>query len=91
MFPEYINGQYRYPLSGGLRPRMRSRLCQKVEDYEAYGRAFYQMAAEHELARREGLDEVLITLSQNFILAKKPLAFVANHYLQFARHTLFEM
>jgi hypothetical protein len=89
MFPEYINGQYRYPLSGQLRPRMRSRLCQQVEDYEAYGQAFYQMAAEHELAEREGLDEVLITLSENFILAKKPLAFMASRYLQFTRHTLF--
>lgn len=89
MFPKYINGQYRYPLSGRVRPRMRGRLCQKMEDYEAYGRAFYQMAAEHELARRERLDEVLTTLSQNFILAEKPLAFLATHYLQFARHTLF--
>jgi hypothetical protein len=91
MFTEYINGQYRYPLSGQLRPRMRSRLCQQVEDYEAYGQAFYQMAAEHELAKREGLDEVLITLSENFILAEKPLAFMASRYLQFTRHTLFEL
>ncbi len=91
MFPEFINGQYRYPLSGQLRPRMRSRLCQQVEDYEAYGRAFYQMAAEHELARNERLDQVLITLSENFILAEKPLAFLASRYLQFARQTLFEL
>ncbi len=91
MFPEYINSQHRYPLSGALRPRMRGRLCQKVEDYEAYGQAFYHMAAEHELARREGQEEVLISLSQNFILAEKPLTFMANRYLQFARHTLFGM
>jgi len=89
MFPEYINGRYRYPLSGQFRPRMRGRLIQKVEDYEAYGRAFYRTAAEHEVARREGLDDVLITLSEHFILAEKPLAFVAKRYLQFARHTLF--
>jgi len=89
MYPEYINGQYRYPLSGRLRPRMRSRLLHKVEDYEAYGRAFYQTAADHELARREGLDEVLNTLSEHFILAEKPLSFIATRYLQFARHTLF--
>jgi hypothetical protein len=91
VFPEYINGQHRYPSSGRLRPRMRGRVVQKVEDYEAYGRAFYQLAAEHELARSEELEEVLITLSENFILAKKPLAFVANRYLQFARHTLFRL
>jgi hypothetical protein len=91
MFPEYINGQYRYPVSSRLRPRMRGRTVQKVEDYEAHGRAFYQMAAEHELARREELEEVLMILSENFILVEKPLAFVANRYLQFARHTLFGM
>lgn len=91
MFPEYINDRYRYPVSGQLRPRMRGRLVRKVEDYEAYGQAFYQTAAEHEVARREGLDDVLITLSEHFILAEKPLAFVAKRYLQFARHTLFGM
>ena len=89
MFPEYINGRYRYPLSGQLRPRMRGRLVQKAEDYEAYGQAFYRMAAEHEVASREGLADVLITLSEDFILAEKPLAFIANRYLQFSRHTLF--
>ena len=89
MFPEYINDQHRYPLSGQVRPRMRSRLCQTLEDYEAYGRAFYQKAAEHELAKRQELDQVLTTLSQNFILAEKPLAFLTNRYLQFARYALF--
>lgn len=91
MFPEYINGRHRYPLSGQFRPRTRGRLIQKIEDYEAYGQAFYRTAAEHEGARREGLDDVLITLSEHFILAEKPLAFVAKRYLQFARHTLFGM
>ena len=62
-----------------------------MEDYESYGRAFYQMAAEHELARREGLEEVLTTLSENFILAEKPLAFVTSRYLGFARQSLFGM
>jgi hypothetical protein len=89
MFPEYITGQYRYPMSGRVRPRMRGRVVQKAEDYESYGRAFYQLAAEHETARREELEEVLKTLSENFILAEKPLAFVAKRYLQFARQTLF--
>lgn len=89
MFPEYINGQYCYPVNGQLRPRIRGRIFQKVEDFESYGRAFYQMAAEHELARRDGLEEVLMTLSENFVLAEKPLAFIATRYLQFARHKLF--
>jgi hypothetical protein len=89
IFPEYINGRYRYPLSRQIRPRMRGRFLQKVEDYEAYGQAFYQMAAEHKLAAEERLDELLTTLSENFILAKKPLTFLAQRYLQFTRHSLF--
>jgi hypothetical protein len=91
MFPEYINGRYRYPASGRVRPHMRSRLCQQMEDYEAYGQSFYQQAADHELARQEGLAEVLLELAENFILAEKSVAFLASRYLQFARHTLFEM
>ena len=47
------------------------------------------MAAEHEVASGEGLADVLITLSGDFILAEKPLAFITNRYLQFSRHTLF--
>jgi hypothetical protein len=91
MFPEYIEAQYRYPLSRQLRPRMKGRLCRSREDYEAHGRAFYRLAAEHETARAEGLDDVLTTLSENFILAEKPLAFLANRTLQFAKRRLFEL
>jgi len=34
---------------------------------------------------------VLATLSENFILAEKPLGFVADRYLRFTRHRLFEL
>ena len=91
MFPEYIHAQYRYPLSRRLRPRAKARLCQNLEDYEAYGRAFYRLAAEHERARVMGLEDVLAALAENFVLAEKPLAFLAERYLQFARHRLFEL
>ena len=91
MFPEHIEAQHRYPLSGQLRPRMRSRVCASREDYEAHGRAFYRLAAEHERARAEGLDDVLAALSEDFILAEKPLAFMADRYLPFTKHGLFEL
>jgi hypothetical protein len=91
MFPEYIDSQYRYPLSHQLRPRSRSRIVASLEDYEAHGRAFYQLAAEHETARVEGLDQVLATLSENFVLAEKPLTFLANRYLQYTRRKVFGM
>jgi hypothetical protein len=50
-----------------------------------------RLAAEHEQARVERLDNVLTTMSENFVLAEKPLAFLANRYLRFSRHSLFEL
>jgi hypothetical protein len=91
MFSEYIDAQHRYPLSRQLRPRMKGRIFRSLEDYEAYGRAFYRLAAEHERAKVEGLEDVLAILSENFILAEKPLAFLADRYLQLARHRLFDL
>lgn len=91
MFPEYIHAQHRYPLSRQLRPRARGRLCKDLEDYEAYGRAFYRLAAEHEAAKVQGLDDVLAALSDNFVLAEKPLTFLASRYLPLAKHRLFDL
>lgn len=91
MFPEYVQAQHRYPLSRQLRPRTKGRICRSLEDYEAHGRAFYRLAAEHQRARAERLDDVLTTLSENFVLAEKPLAFLADRYLRFSRHNLFEL
>jgi hypothetical protein len=88
MFAEYIRGHGRYSVSGHRWPRLRRHLRHELEDYEAYGQTFYRKAADHEWSKREGLDEVLATLSENFILAEKPLAFLATRYLSFARHTL---
>jgi hypothetical protein len=34
---------------------------------------------------------VLAALPENFVLAKKPLAFLSDRYLQFAKHRLFEL
>jgi hypothetical protein len=91
MFPEYIDSQHRYPVSRKPRPQSRSRTIKSREDYEKHGRAFYRLAAEHERAKLEGLDEVLATLSESFVLAEKPLAFLANRYLGFARHRFFNV
>jgi hypothetical protein len=91
MFPEHIESQYRYASSRQVRPGSRGRVVASLEEYEEHGRAFYRLAAEHETARAEGLDEVLATLSQHFVLAEKPLTFVANRYLLFTRHKLFDV
>lgn len=91
VFPRAIESKYRYPMSGEIRPRARSRTVVSREDYEAHGRAFYRLAAEHEAAQVEGLDEVLETLSEDFILAEKALSFVADRYLGLIRTQLFGM
>ena len=89
MFPEHIEAQYRYPLSGKIRPRVMGQSRRSIEDYEKEGRAFYGRAAEHEVARAQNLHGVLSALSENFVLARKPLAFMSDYYLWFHKHELF--
>jgi len=89
IFPEYIETQQRYPHSN--QPRLRSTLLQSLEDYEAYGRTFYRLAANHETAATQALDEMMTTLSEQFILAEKPLAFITERYLSMRKHNLFEI
>ncbi len=91
MFSEAIETKYRYAASRQIRPGARGHLLQSREDYERYGRAFYQMAAEHRRAEVGGLDAVLSKLSDDFILAEKPLAFLADRYLWTTRHQIFKL
>lgn len=89
MFSEHIESQYRYPVSRQVRSSMKGRLLQSREDYEHYGRAFYRRAAEHERAEVGDLGNVLAALSEKFLVAEKPLAFLAGRYLWASRHQLF--
>jgi len=91
IFPEYIEAHQRYPQSGEPRLRVKSSLLHSLEDHEAYGRAFYHLAAKHPLARQHALEGVLETLSEQFVLAEKPLTFVAERYLALRKHHLFEL
>ena len=89
IFPEYAEHDYRYPFSGHLRPQIRGKVRISPEDYEKEGRKFYKSAAEHQAAKELDLFEVFWTLHENFQKAKKPLNFIAEHYLQYKRHKLF--
>ncbi len=91
IFPEYIGARQSYPQSGKPRPRLSGSLLHSLEDYESYGRTFYHLAAKHKQARVQGQDRLLATLSERFILAGKPLAFLAEHYLALRKHHLFEL
>jgi hypothetical protein len=89
LFPEYIERNYRYPMSGKLRPEVGASPRINPQDYEKEGRRFYKMAAEHESARQMELEGVFQALHENFHKAKKPLNFIAEHYLKYKRQTLF--
>jgi hypothetical protein len=91
LFPEYIEARQRYPHSGQPRLRLKSSLLHDLEDHEVYGRTFYRLAAKHRDAHQQSLDHVLTTLSEQFILAEKPLAFLAERYLALRKHRLFEL
>jgi hypothetical protein len=90
VFPESLDSPWGYAGNAQPRLRRRSSLFQSLEDYEAYGRAFYRLAAEHRFARVQGLDTVLTTLSESFVLARKPLTFLAERYLSLRKGRLFD-
>jgi hypothetical protein len=83
VFPVYADRNYRYPVSGQLRPKIAGRRRVSAQDYEKEGQRFYRMAAEHRTARGLELAEVFWSLHENFLKAKKPLNFIADHYLSY--------
>jgi hypothetical protein len=83
IFPVYAERDYRYPDSGQLRPRIAGRRRISAQDYEKEGQRFYRLAAEHRTARDLELSEVFWSLHENFQKAKKPLNFIADHYLSY--------
>jgi len=89
VFPEYTVQNYRYPMSGRLRPAVGSNPRISPEDYEKEGRRFYKLAAEHASARELEMEDVFRTLHENFQKAKKPLKFIAENYLQYRRQMIF--
>jgi hypothetical protein len=89
IFPDYAEGDYRYPFSGELRPQIRGKARISPEDYEKEGRRFYKLAAQHQSAKESELSEVFWDLHGNFEKAKKPLNFIAEHYLRYRRHRFF--
>jgi hypothetical protein len=89
MFPDFAERDYRYPFSGKLRPQIRGRKRMSPDEYEKEGRKFYKMAAEHHLAEKMELREVFWALHEDFQKAKKPLNFIAEHYLPYKKQEIF--
>ena len=89
LFPDYVEANYRYPLSGKIRPGWLGKYRISREDYEHEGSRFYEMAAGHDLAGEQQLSGLLMDLHHHFQAAVKPLNFMAEHYLLFKKHMLF--
>ena len=53
------------------------------------GSYFYRIAAQQKAAEIYKLDQVLMQLSEKFILAAKPLSYLSTHYLGFFKEQLF--
>lgn len=82
MFPEYVSSGRDSALGGGKGRR-------SAEDYEEEGRRFYRLAGEHRAAGILELADVLWQLHDKFNLAKKPLNYVSDKYLQFRKRRMF--
>ena len=89
IFPDYIEQDYRYPVSGTIRPRIGRHRRISAQEYEKAGRKFYKMAAEHPSALEIELAEVFRDLHENFQKATKPLNHIADYYLRYKRDALF--
>ena len=89
LFPDYVQREYQYPLSGEVRPSLSGKLRIPPEQYEEEGRRFYRLAAEHPAASDMDLAQVFWTLHGHFQKAKKPLNFIAEHYLHHRREAVF--
>ncbi len=65
------------------------RARQPREAVEECGRYFYRAAAAQGEAQLRRLNEVLLRLADGFVLASKPLAYLAGHYLGPLRESFF--
>ena len=89
IFPEYPRQDYRYPFSGKPRPPIPGKTRISPEEYEEEGRKFYGLAATHPLAAKMNMAEIFWSLHEDFLKVKKPLNFVAEHYLPYKKRNLF--
>lgn len=60
--------------TAGRRPRT-------LQSYEEEGRRYYDLAATYDEAREQGLAEVFSLLAEKFTLARKPLNYLAENYI----------
>jgi hypothetical protein len=86
---EDFRNSFSYPSSGEIRPQVHGNIGLSPEDYHQEGQKFYRLAAEHPSAQELDISDVFWDLHANFQMVKKPLNFIAEHYLHYQRHQFF--
>lgn len=89
IFPEHAPPHQGDPPSSAPEPPMAGRMRRGAEEFWEDGHRFYLLASGHSMAREMGLSSVLQRLHDNFGVARKPLTFIAEHYLQGMRRRVF--
>ena len=89
LFPDWAERNYRYPISGEVRPSIFGQPRISPEEYEKEGKKFYKLAATHRYVRDTIWEEIFWNLHENFQKAKKPLNFIADNYLRYTRQNIF--
>ncbi len=89
IFPDFAVQDLRYPHSGEIRPQIPGHLRIGPDDYEQEGQKFYKLAAGHQYAERLEMADMFTVLHENFNTVRKPLNFIAEHYLRRRKERLF--
>ena len=91
VFPAHTHRDYQQVAGGKPTAIPRTwRMRRSVEDYEREGARFYRLAQEHPTAKTLELAGVFGVLRENFAAARKPLAYMANHFLHSQKQQLFD-
>lgn len=88
IFPEYARRGQGSP-ANSIPARLAGRRPFSLHDFEQEGRRYYDLAAAYDEAGKQGLTGVLILLAEKFTLARKPLNYLVDNYLNHYRSKLF--
>ena len=88
VFPDFAATAQRYPGSGALRVQSSYRRRLSTEEYETVAAEMYGHAARYDTGERSAVHRALASRIPD---ARKPLNFIAEHYLGFRRDRLFGM
>ncbi len=81
VFPWSVHASSRGASRGEPRAWFAGSGARGPDEYEEEGRKYYRLAAEHPLAKNRDLSDVFRLLHDGFRVARKPLALIAERYL----------